>query len=153
MQLSAAVSEELRNKVKEPSFFRDVMNLIKENNISLSSMGDDHAVRERFSVLFEEQKRRLDNWVKTKGVDAASEKLLAYLESKSFWFWLQKQLDSAIGKLREMTEQKIHSEEFRKTVNDLMLQFAAKIILNAKKNAWVQVTEILVDITGIGEVK
>lgn len=124
---SRKIKKELQKKVREPSFLKDVINLIEENNILISSMGDDPVLKGQFYIFFEEQKQRFDNWVKTEGVAAVKEKLLAYIESESFWNWIEKQLDSAIGKLREMCEQKIHSEEFRKSASDLMLQFAGKI--------------------------
>jgi uncharacterized membrane protein YheB (UPF0754 family) len=124
---SRKIGKELQEKVGEPSFLQDVVNLIEENNILISSMGDDPVLKEHFFLFFEEQKQRLDNWVKTKGVDAARGKLLAYIESESFWNWIENQLDSAIGKLREIAEKRIHSEEFRKTASNLMLRFAGNI--------------------------
>lgn len=124
---SRKIKKELQKKVAEPSFLQDVINLMEENNILISSIGDDPILKEHFFTFFEEQKQKFDNWVKTEGVDAAREKLLAYIESESFWHWIEKQLDSAIGKLREMAEQRIHSEEFRKIASDLMLRFTDNI--------------------------
>ncbi len=110
-----------------PLFFQNLMDLIKENISSISSMGDDPVVRGRFSKFFDEQKQRFDNWLNTEGVDSAKEKLTVYLESESFWNWLERQLIFAIGKLENMAEKKIQSDEFRKTANSIMLQYAHKI--------------------------
>jgi uncharacterized membrane protein YheB (UPF0754 family) len=151
---SRKIKRELQKKAGEPSFLHDIMNLMQENNILISSMGDDPVLREHFFIFFEEQKQRLDNWVRTEGVAAAREKLLAYIESESFWNWLEKQLDSAIGKLREMAEQRIHSEEFRKTASDLMLRFAGNIeikdIVRKKVNEFElqQLEELITKVSG-----
>ncbi len=124
---SSRIREELLKKVRSPLFFQDVMDLIGDNIASISSMGDDPAVKKQFSVFFDEQKQRFDNWLKTEGVASARERLITYLESESFWNSLEKQLDSAVRKLEDMAEKKIQSEEFRKTARNFMLQNAHRI--------------------------
>ncbi len=121
------IKDELLNKVRSPSFFQDVMDLIGENISSISSMGDDPAVRERFTEFFDEQKQRFDQWIKTEGVASAREKLISYLESESFWNWLERQLDATVRKLEDLVGEKIRSEEFKKTARDFMLQHAHRI--------------------------
>lgn len=121
------IRQELLKKVNMPSFFRDVMDVLERNISSISAMGDDLVVKERFSAFFEEQKHRLDEWIKTEGVNSARSQILEYLESESFWNWLEAQLDSIIGKLKDIAEKKIHSDIFRKTAGDVMLEFAEKV--------------------------
>ena len=121
------IRKELLKKVNQPSFFRDIMDVVERNISSISAMGDDPAVKEHFSAFFEEQKQRLDEWIKTEGVNAARSKILEYLESESFWNWLEAQLDSIIGKLKDIADKKIHSEDFKKTAGAVMLEFAEKV--------------------------
>ncbi len=124
---SARIEDELLAKAGNPLFFQNLMDLIKENIASISSMGDDPVVRKRFSKFFDEQKYRFDHWLKTEGVDSAKGKLTVYLESKSFWNWLERQLATAIGRMESIAEKKIQSDEFRKTANCFMLQYAHKV--------------------------
>ncbi|MCD4776197.1 MAG: DUF445 domain-containing protein [Candidatus Aegiribacteria sp.] len=121
------IRKELMEKVNKPSFLRDIMDVIEQNISSISAMGDDPAVKERFSAFFEEQKQRLDEWIKTEGVNTARTKIIEYLESESFWNWLEVQIDSVIGKLKDTAEEKIHSDDFRKTAGTVMLEFAEKV--------------------------
>lgn len=121
------IQEELLAKAGNPLFFQNLMDLIKENISSISSMGNDPVVKRRFSNFFDEQKHRFDNWLNTEGVDSAKEKLTVYLESEAFWNWLERQLVLAIGKLENMAEKKIQSDEFRKTANSFMMQYAHRI--------------------------
>lgn len=121
------IKDELLKKVRSPSFFQDVMDLIGDNISSISSMGDDPAVRERFTEFFDEQKQRFDQWIKTEGVASAREKLISYLESESFWNWLERQLDATVRKLEITAEKKIQSVEFKKTAQKFMLQHAHRI--------------------------
>lgn len=149
-----SIKDELLRKVRSPLFYQDVMNLIGENISSISSMGDDPAVQKRFSVFFEEQKLRLDGWVNTEGVSYAKDKLVAYLESESFWNWLENQLDSIVGKLEHVIERRIHSEEFRKNARELVLRFAHKIeiktIVKKKVNEFElqQLEDLITEVSG-----
>ncbi|MCK5130897.1 MAG: DUF445 family protein [Candidatus Sabulitectum sp.] len=151
---SSRIKKELLKKAGSPSFFQDVMDLIEENIASISSMGDDPAARKRFSVFFNEQKQRFDGWVKTEGVASAREKLITYLESESFWNWLEKQLDSTVGKLRDLAEKKIQSEEFRKTARNFMLRYAHRIDIREMVRKKVsefelqQLEELITDVSG-----
>ncbi|MCK5785761.1 MAG: DUF445 family protein [Candidatus Sabulitectum sp.] len=151
---SNRIRDELLNKVRSPLFFQDVMDLIGENISSISSMGDDPAVKQRFSEFFNEQKLRFDKWIKTEGVASAREKLITYLESGAFWNWLERQLDSAVYKFEAMAQKKIRSEEFRKTARDFMLQHAHKIDIKGMVKKKVsefelqQLEELITDVSG-----
>ncbi|MCD4707860.1 MAG: DUF445 domain-containing protein [Candidatus Sabulitectum sp.] len=151
---SSRIREELLKKVRSPSFFQNVMDLIGDNIASISSIGDDPAVKKRFSLFFDEQKQRFDHWLKTEGVASAREKLITYLESESFWNWLEKQLDGAVGKLESMAEKKIQSEEFRKTARNFMLQYAHRIDIREMVRKKVsefelqQLEELITDVSG-----
>ena len=151
---SSRIREELLVKVRSPSFFQDVMDLLEANVTSISAMGDDPAVKQRFSVFFDEQKLRFDHWIKTEGVASARSRLIAYLESDSFWEWLEGQLGITVGKLEEIAENKIQSEEFRKTARNFMLQYAHKIDIKEMVRRKVsefelkQLEELITDVSG-----
>jgi uncharacterized membrane protein YheB (UPF0754 family) len=121
------IRQELMKKINKPSFFKDVMDIMEKNISSISAMGDDPAVKESFSTFFEEQKQRLDEWINTEGVNAARTKIMEYLESESFWEWLEAQIDSIVGKLKDIAEKKVHSDEFRKTAAAVMYEFAENV--------------------------
>ncbi|MCK5034395.1 MAG: DUF445 family protein [Candidatus Sabulitectum sp.] len=148
------IKDELLKKVRSPSFFQDVMDLIGENISSISSMGDDPAVKKRFSEFFEEQKQRIDHWIKTEGVETAREKLIDYLESEPFWGWLERQLDVTVRKLEISAERKIQSVEFKKTARDFMLQHAHRIDIREMVRKKVsefelhQLEELITDVSG-----
>ncbi len=148
------IRKELMKKVNKPSFFRDIMDVIEKNISSISAMGDDPAVKERFSTFFEEQKQRLDEWIKTEGVNSARMKIVEYLDSESFWNWLEAQIDSIIGKLKDIAEKKIHSDEFRKTAGAVMLEFAENVeikeIVQKKVNEFElkQLEELITKVSG-----
>ncbi|MCK5842161.1 MAG: hypothetical protein KAH31_08335, partial [Candidatus Sabulitectum sp.] len=151
---SSRIKKELLEKVRSPSFFQDVMDLIGENISSISSMGDDPAVKKRFSEFFEEQKQRIDHWIKTEGVNTARGKLIDYLESESFWGWLERQLDATVRKLEISAERKIQSVEFKKTARDFMLQHAHRIdvkeMVRKKVSEFelLQLEELITDVSG-----
>jgi len=148
------IRKELMEKVNKPSFLRDIMDVIEQNISSITAMGDDPAVKERFSAFFEEQKQRLDEWIKTEGVNTARTKIIEYLESESFWNWLEVQIDSVIGKLKDTAEEKIHSDDFRKTAGTVMLEFAEKVeikeIVQNKVNEFElkQLEELITKVSG-----
>ena len=148
------IRKELMKRVNKSSFFRDLMDMIEKNIGSISKMGDDPAVKERFSKFFEEQKQRLDEWIKIEGVNIARMKILEYLGSESFWNWLEVQLDSIIGKLKDIAEEKIHSDDFRKTAGAVMLEFAENVeikeIVQNKVNEFElkQLEELITKVSG-----
>ncbi len=124
---SQKIRKELINRVRKPSFVRSVMNLLEENISSITDMGGDPAVRERFTSFLEDQKGRLYDWVKKDGIPMVREKLLAFLASGTFWEWLQKQLDSAITALKDYAGRKVRSDEFRDTAREFLLEHIDKI--------------------------
>lgn len=148
------IKNELLKKVRNPSFFQNVMDLIGENISSISSMGDDPAAKKRFSEFFEEQKQRIDHWIKIEGVSTAREKLIDYLESEPFWSWLERQLDTTVRKLEISAERKIQSVEFQKTARDFMLQHAHRIdvkeMVRKKVSEFelLQLEELITDVSG-----
>ncbi|OPL19582.1 MAG: hypothetical protein AVO35_09705 [Candidatus Aegiribacteria sp. MLS_C] len=121
------IEEELLKRAGEPAFVDTVMDLLEENASSIAAMGEDPAVRERFSRFLEEQKTGLYEWARTEGIPAARKKLLEFLRSGTFWDWLERQLDSAVTALKEYASGKVRSEEFRRTARDFLLEHADKI--------------------------
>lgn len=124
---SEMIRKELLKRVRKPSFVRNVMNLLEQNLSSVYGMADDPAVRERFAGFLEEQKDRLYRWVRTDGIAALRERLLAFVSSGTFWDWLEKQLDSVILTLKQYAERKVRSDEFRETVNRFLLEHISRI--------------------------
>ncbi len=151
---SSRIRDELLEKVRSPLFFQDVMNLLEENAGSIASMGNDPVVKKQFSEFFEEQKQRFNHWVNTEGITTARGKLILYLESESFWNWLEKQLDSLVRKLGVTAEEKIQSEEFRDSIKKYMLLYAGKVdikeFVKQKVNAFElqQLEELITDVSG-----
>lgn len=125
------IEKELLERARKPSFVSTVMNLLEENVSSVTSMGEDTAVRERFSSFLEDQKGRLYQWLKTDGIPIAREKVMEFLRSETFWNWLERQLDSAIAALKDLASRKVRSQEFRKTARDFLLEHVDKIDIEA----------------------
>ncbi|MBN2587344.1 MAG: DUF445 family protein [Candidatus Fermentibacteraceae bacterium] len=124
---SRKIRQELLERVRKPSFVESVMTLLEENVSSITDMGDDPAVRERFTSFLEEQKGRIYGWVKRDGIPMVREKLLAFLASGTFWEWLEKQLDSAITALKDYAWRKVRSDEFRDTAREFLLEHMDRI--------------------------
>ena len=124
--------------MKDPAFVINIMDVLERNIESISQMGDDPAVRERFSAFLEEQKDRLYQWVMTEGIGKLRNKLLDFVRSETFWNWLEKQLDSTISKLKEFAGEKIRSREFRTRAKEFLLEHMDKIeireIVSSKVN-------------------
>jgi uncharacterized membrane protein YheB (UPF0754 family) len=121
------IRKELLKKVRSQSFISDVMNLLESNTDSVLSLGDDPAVKQRFLEFFQLQKHRFDSWIKNEGVVLASEKLVSYMESDSFWNWLEKLLDTLAGRFEEVLQTKVQSQEFKETARNFVLQHAYRV--------------------------
>jgi uncharacterized membrane protein YheB (UPF0754 family) len=148
------IREELLKRVRSQSFFSDVMNLLEENTDSVFSLGDDPAVKQRFLEFFRLQKHRFDSWIKAEGVLLASEKLVSYLESDSFWSWLEDQLDTVVGRLEETLQRKVHSNEFKETARSFVQQYAHRLdvkeMVRKRINEFElqQLEELVTDVSG-----
>jgi len=148
------IRKELLKKVRSPQFFQNVMGLLEENISSISSLGDDPELKNKFSEFFHTQKQRFDTWVKTEGVTSAREKLISFLESDSFWNWLERMLDRTVGKLVKVLEKKIQSPEFKENTRNFVVRHAHRIdikeLVRKKVNEFEleQLEELITEVSG-----
>lgn len=119
---SGRIRSELLTRIRRPSFVRNVMNVLEENISSLTGMGEDPSVRERFSAFLEEQKERLYQWARTEGEAGLRKKLFDFMGSETFWEWIERQVDSIISLLKEYASGKVRSEEFRTKAGEFLIE-------------------------------